>query len=286
MTTDQAASAALAIRDGQQEWTDNQLAAFKQLGMEGAPAADLAVFLHRCQVTRLDPFAGQICMVKRGSKWTIQTEIDGYRVIAQRAAKRDGVVLSYGPTYWFNAAGEKSELWLGDGDPAGAAVTVYKDGKPHPGQVRFASFVQRDRDGHVTRQWKTMPDHMIAKCAEAQALRKAFPHDLEGIQTAEEAAYAEPQITVTQVTPPAPERRREPRPDSVTALRQAIRAEFDRIGLEDHEERGIYVNRLANKPADAPLTDLEEGDLQFALDSLKECEDLAALVDLCAVEAS
>jgi phage recombination protein Bet len=301
MTTDQAASAALAIREGQNEWTPAQLAAFRQLGMGDAPDEDLAVFLHRCQVTGLDPFARQIRLRKDRQKvdgewqdkWSIETEIDGYRVIASRAAKRDGVDLSYGPTYWYDAAGNKSELWLGAGTPAGASVTVYKDGRPFPGAVRFDSFASKNQQGQLMAQWARMPDHMIAKCAEAQALRKAFPLDLDGIEAADEAAHIAPQITVTQVSDPAPERRERPRPDNTAALRQAIRAEFDRIGLEDHEERGVYVNRLANKPADAPLTDLTASDLRFVLDSLRYdpekgegCEDLAALIDLCAVEAS
>jgi len=286
MTTDQAATAALAIRDGQTEWNPAQLAAFRQLGIDEAPEADRAVFFHVCQTSGLDPFANQITMIKRGGKWGIQTRIDGYRAIARDAARRDGVTLRYDKTIWYDGDEGEHRIWIRREPPAGASVTVYKDGEPFTGDAAYAEFLQRDKNGDITEIWRTKPAHQTAKCAEAQALRKAFPRDLAGIRITEETARDEPQITVTQVTPPAPERRREPREGSVAALRQAIRAEFDRIGLEDHEERGIYVNRLANKPADAPLTDLEEADLRFALDSLKECEDLAALVDLCAVEAS
>src|SRR5215472_10733986 len=205
MTTDQAATAALAIRDGQSEWDERQLAALRQLGIKDASPADLQVFMHYCQRTGLDPFSRQIYMIGRrakdGDNWitkqTIQVGIDGMRVIAHRAAKRDGVSLSYGKTLWYDDSSQPHEIWVSSKPPAAASVTIYRDNKPFPGVARFAAFASYTKDGQPMGLWATMGDHLIAKCAEVQGLRKAFPHDLEGIQAAEEAAYAEPQITVT-----------------------------------------------------------------------------------------
>jgi len=304
MTTEQAASAALALTDGQDYWDDRQLAALKQLGIKDVTRADLQVFLHYCQRTGLDPFSRQIYMIARRtkengewvSKQTIQVGIDGLRVIAQRAARRDGVSLSYGPTKWYDDDGNEYPVWVRLKPPAAASVTIYRDGKPFPGVARFASFAAYTGQGQLQGQWAVMGDHLIAKCAEAQALRKAFPHDLEGIQVTDEAgqsrevvishrAYAEPYNDTPQ---PAI---RGPRQQAATdaALDAAVDAEFDRIGLEGHE-RENYIYKLANKPHGAQLSD---GDLRFVLDSLRYdpqkdegCKDLAALIDLCAVEAS
>jgi hypothetical protein len=162
-------------------------------------------------------------------------------------------------------------------------VIVYKDGKPFPGIARFDSFAARNKQGALMAQWARMPDHMIAKCAEVQALRKAFPLDLDGIQAADENPYTEPQITVTHISDPAPERVDQPPPSAAAKLRRDIATEFDRLSLTDAEERKIYVAKLANKDFIDQVTD---GDLPYVRSSLKDCEDLAALIDLCAVEAS
>lgn len=93
----------LTIQDNQDVFTQRQLAALAQIGVQGATPADLAVFLHQCQRTGLDPFNRQIYMINRrqkdqnGSyvlKQTIQVGIDGFRTIARRAADRNHELFS------------------------------------------------------------------------------------------------------------------------------------------------------------------------------------------------
>jgi len=285
--THEANHAALAIRDGQDFWDKKQLAALSILGIN-APNAELAVFMHRCQVTRLDPFARQITMIKRREKaggeyrdkWTIQTEIDGYRVIAARAARDAGVVLSYGDTTWYDGDGTPHDVWVLTEPPAAARVVVYKDGKPFPGVARFASFAPL-KDGKPMANWAVMPDHMIAKCAEAQALRRAFPQDLEGTFIAEEnarTAARAPHFHAEQIPAPQQRQRRQPAPEPPEpdpgALKDNIGAQFHRLSIDDGDERDSYLRLLTGEDDLASLT-IEQ--LARAVADLESCDDIGHL---------
>lgn len=271
-------TAALAIRDTQDFWTPKQQAALAQLFEEMPPNPDLAVFLHQCQVTGLDPFAKQITMIKRGGRWQIQTEIDGFRVIRDRAAKRDGVLVSYGRTKWCDRDRNWYEEWIDDEPPAACEMTVYVDRRPFPAQIRFGAFAVRLKGGELAHQWRNMGDHMIAKCAEAQALRKAFPQDLGDMTIAEEngARPAPPKLTAVQVHR-APEPDPEPEPIDAQTLRDAIDGELGRIGLEDDEERAVYVYQLADVPHGTELT---QEDLDKVLTLLANCETVAHIREI------
>jgi hypothetical protein len=80
------------------------------------------------------------------------------------------------------------DVWLRDEQPAGARVIVYRKGcsRPFVGTATYRSYVQTDKGGEPNQQWQRGPDYMLAKCAEALALRKAFPSELGGTITPEE----------------------------------------------------------------------------------------------------
>ncbi len=187
-------TAALAIRPGQEMWSDKQRAALGALGIKNATNADLAVFMHYCQKTGLDPFSKQIYMIcrreRRGDQWidkqTIQVGIEGFRVIRDRAAARLGIEVEYEDTIWYDADGGEHKIWLQDGPPAGCTVAILKNGRRYPGTLRFSEYAQSGG------KWRDAPAHQIEKCAEAFALRRAFPHDLGGVYIEEELPQSEP----------------------------------------------------------------------------------------------
>lgn len=190
----------LAVGTDQSWWTDRQVAGLKQIGLDGAGQGDLLVFFHVCQRTGLDPFARQIHMVSRNAKdendrwvkrWTIQTGIDGFRLIADRADRRDGTMREYEDTLWADAEGNWSDVWTKASAPTAAKVTVTRHGKRFSGTVLYREYVQTKRNGDPTSMWARMPANQLAKCAEAAALRKAYPQDLSGVYTDDEMGQAD-----------------------------------------------------------------------------------------------
>lgn len=186
---------ATAPRLGAVTFTPEQIELIKRTVAVGATNDELALFLAQCNRTGLDAFARQIYFIKRGGKGSVQVSIDGFRVVAERTGELDGQ-----DVHWCGDDGQWVDVWLKPGNPAAARVMVYRKGCSHafPGIARW---VEYQAGGPM---WQKMPATMLAKCAEALALRKAFPHQLSGLYTSDEMAQAEPVkgYTVTAPEPP------------------------------------------------------------------------------------
>ncbi len=207
MTTNEIATTAgssLAIAAEQTEFTSKQVAALRQLGVDKATEGDLTVFFHQCQRTGLDPFARQIYMIGRNSKewnprtreekwvtkYTIQTGIDGFRLIARRAVNNARGTFGYEDTLWCGEDGRWTDVWLQREAPRAAKVTVIRDGSRYPAVALMTEYAGTDKNGNLTKMWREKGALMLAKCAEALALRKAFPQDLSGLYTSDEMQQA------------------------------------------------------------------------------------------------
>ena len=199
---------ALAIAADQTWWSDEQSLVLRQAGIDDdVTEAELRAFLHLCQRTELDPFSRQIYLIGRydsraGRKvFTPQTSIDGYRVVRDRVISRTRGTLSYDDFVWCGPDGAWRDVWVDDTTPPVAAkVTVYRDGGKFSAVAKFSEYVQMKGEKAIG-LWARMPAGQLAKCAEALALRKAFPHDLAGVYTAEEMAQADNPVVQQQSGP-------------------------------------------------------------------------------------
>jgi len=169
--------------------------------------AQFKVFMAAARHLELDPLARQVVPVFQGGKMTVQTTIDGFRLIAERTRKYRGQV---GP-FWCGPDGVWREVWLDDGAPAAAKVGVKRSDFDEVmwGVARYKSYAKGGN-------WNTMPDVMIAKVAEALALRKTFPAELSGAYTDDEMAQAtgtQPAVPLAtaSVVAATPQQRQTPR---------------------------------------------------------------------------
>ena len=146
---------------------------------------ELALFLELCSRKKLDPFGGQIYLVKRknrdgGTDLAMQTGIDGLRVIAERSGAYCG---SDDPIF------QGSTRCDGVDVPDKATVVVHKlvvgQRCAFTASARWTEYYPGQKLGWM---WRSKPHTMLAKCAEALALRKAFPADLSGLYTNDEMA--------------------------------------------------------------------------------------------------
>lgn len=199
-------SSELAIRSGQMAFNDTQVAALRQIGIEDATDADLQVFFHHCRRTGLDPFARQIYMIgreadvkvredlgdgrtrvvtQRMTKHTIQTGIDGYRLIGNRAARAEGVGrVGHKPVLYAGNDGVWSSIWPDDQTPIACQYTLVVEGTEITSICYYAEYVQtvvKDGQAKPNSMWRKMPRNQLAKCTEAQSWRKAFPADFSDI---------------------------------------------------------------------------------------------------------
>jgi phage recombination protein Bet len=142
---------------------------------KGATDDELELYLYDCKRRNVHPLDKLLHFTKRSGRYVPVTSIDLFR---SRAAETGEL------------AGSDDALFVEEvgKPPIAATVTVYRitGGQRFP-YTATARWSEYNPGGDM---WRKMPHTMLAKCAEALALRKAFPQELGGLYTNEEMAQA------------------------------------------------------------------------------------------------
>lgn len=147
---------------------------------KNATDPEMALFFYQCTVVGVHPLSKKIVPIKYGDTISFITSIDLYRSKAEDTQLYDG---QDRPVF----EGDYCQP-IADGEiivPEKAWVNVWKKGvsRPFYGEANWTEYYPGEQKG---KKWREMPKHMLAKCAEANALRKAFPDKLHNLYTEEE----------------------------------------------------------------------------------------------------
>jgi len=154
--------------------TTDQVTLIKATLAPDATDAELELFFYDCRRRGVHPMDKLIYFTKRQGKYTPVTSIDFFR-------SRAGATREHMGTDDAVYTGQPGDLDFA------ATVTVYRQVQlekcAFTATARFAEFAPPPPNNFM---WQRMPHNQLAKCAEAQALRKGFPLELEGLHIVDE----------------------------------------------------------------------------------------------------
>lgn len=167
--------------------TPEQVDLVKSVVFKGATDEELKLFFFECRRRGVHPLDRLIHPVVRKDKdgtrrVSFQTSIDLFRSEAEGTGEYRGQKdVEYGNMVEWDKIDKKVPEW------AKATIKRYDEHTNEIIEVSAQAYWEEYYPGEsLGFQWRKMPRLMLGKCAEALALRKAFPRKLAGLYTFEE----------------------------------------------------------------------------------------------------
>jgi phage recombination protein Bet len=192
--------------------SEDEVSLLKRTVAKGTSDDEFAMFLWFCRNHQVDPVAGEVYCIMRwdskrdvvgtgedgkpiyqgGMKMTITMGIGGLRGLAARKHKDYGSTDD--PVWEFGTRKTKALRRI----PESVSVAVWKKGAARPTRatIFWDEFAPKDLENEPWKHdfWNRSPANQLAKCCEAQALRKSYP-DLNNIYIPEELAQTDQDYT-------------------------------------------------------------------------------------------
>jgi phage recombination protein Bet len=262
----------LAVIPQPREFSRDEMSVIKDVIARGASDVELKMFVAMAQKLGLDPLSKQIHCVKRrarladgsyGDAMTIVVGIDGYRLVAERTGR---YCPGKAPTYEYDAHGRVTS--------ATAYVLKLAGGAWHEvSAVAFwEEYAQTNKDGQPTAMWAKMPRLMLAKCAEALALRRAFPAELSGVYTDDEMQQAQNEpapapVVIAAPTPAAPSPTKTVTPTIQPNIAvETAKAELKALGL--HAKAVLESGEVTGDASQAIAEAMQEARIALKTDAI------------------
>lgn len=155
---------------------------------------EATMFLNLCRYQHLNPFLRDAYLVKHGNYDA--TIVTGKEVFTKRARRSKNYKGQQAGVIVINRKSELESrigaLVLENEELVGGWAKVFIDGYEVPieNSVSFEEYAPRESNGEINSHWQKKPATMIRKVALVQALREAFPEELQGMYSQEEFAEA------------------------------------------------------------------------------------------------
>jgi phage recombination protein Bet len=225
----------------------------------GAQRTSIILAIEYCKAAGLDPIQKPVHIVPMWDKANgrmrdvIMPGIGLYRTMASRTGQFAGMSEpEFGPDVTEAIGGHETTY------PAWCRVIVRR--RLPTGEIAEFAAVERWKENYAEKggkersvapnaMWARRPYGQLAKCAEAQALRKAFP-ELGATPTAEEMAG---KVLIDESVDAAPVAHKEPEPvmpaDEVQALLDGISAHKDADAIKDAGRAALLIAKAAGDKA-------------------------------------